>query len=179
MDTLSVSGAIEIGLLGSYTISEGTFAKQGEDERYEHFRIGASQGAGIVTKSALADPIQSVARRKSDGAICVVTVFNAPACKETSKVDTSNNKEDEMRKMYLVASVLGALFAEGVSAAGAYDGVYQYGLSPAYYSVPQNGGTLLVASMAFLSVNNDVNISVGPYVVRPFWQLTASSYIRA
>jgi hypothetical protein len=75
---------MEIGILGSYTISEGTFEKLGEDERYEHFRIGATQGSGVVTNSILADPIQSVARRKSDSAICVITVYNAPACKENA-----------------------------------------------------------------------------------------------
>jgi hypothetical protein len=66
------------------------------------------------------------------------------------------------------------LAAQAISAiaAGPYDGVYQYGLSPAYYSVHQNGNTLLVVSLGSVPANG-ISFSTGPYVVRPatvdFW----------
>jgi hypothetical protein len=54
-----------------------------------------------------------------------------------------------------------------VEAAGDYDGVYQYGLSPVYYSVHQNGNTLLVVSLGQLPTNGSVQVTVGPYAIAP------------
>jgi hypothetical protein len=51
-------------------------------------------------------------------------------------------------------------------AAGPYDGVYQYGLSPAYYSVHQSGNTLVVASLGTTALSG-VRISIGGYAVTP------------
>lgn len=65
----------------------------------------------------------------------------------------------------LLASLL-CLPALPAFAAGPYDGVYQYGLSPVYYSVHQNGNTLLVVSLGQLAVK-DIEITIGSFRVRP------------
>lgn len=59
------------------------------------------------------------------------------------------------------------LLSPAVFAAGAYDGVYQYGLSPAYYSVHQNGNQLLVVSLGQLPVSGGIQITVGPNTISP------------
>jgi hypothetical protein len=59
------------------------------------------------------------------------------------------------------------LLSPAVFAAGTYDGIYQYGLSPAYYSVHQNGNQMIVASMGFTSINSDVVFRFGSYEVTP------------
>lgn len=75
-------------------------------------------------------------------------------------------------KRLLLAAVL-SLSVSNVLAAGAYDGIYQYGLNPAYYSVHQNGNTLLIASMGFVSIGEDVRFRIGRQEVAPrsmgFW----------
>ncbi len=70
------------------------------------------------------------------------------------------------------SAILGLLlisnFANNVLAAGAYDGVYQYGLSPAYYSVHQNGNQLILVALGSLSVTGNIPITIaGTYTVRP------------
>jgi acyl-homoserine lactone acylase PvdQ len=72
--------------------------------------------------------------------------------------------EDNMKKT--VAALALALPCAAL-AGGAYDGVYQYGLSPAYYSVHQAGGTLLVVSLGEIPMSG-VQFSVGAgYVMTP------------
>lgn len=68
--------------------------------------------------------------------------------------------------MKLLLAPLLCLSALPAFAAGPYDGVYQYGLSPAFYSVHQNGNTLLVVSLTQLSLSG-VEISLGNYRVSP------------
>jgi hypothetical protein len=66
-------------------------------------------------------------------------------------------------------SILGwalAMSCGSALAAGPYDGVYQQGLNPAYYSVHQNGNTLLVASLASMPANA-IAITLGASVVHP------------
>lgn len=53
-----------------------------------------------------------------------------------------------------------ALVGASAMANGPYDGVYQYGLSPVFYSVHQSGSTLLVASMGSLPLSG-VQIGLG------------------
>lgn len=72
-----------------------------------------------------------------------------------------------MKKLLLKSAMLSAVMAGQVLAAGPYDGVYQYGLSPSYYSVHQNGNTLLVVSLGLLPTNGTVAITVGPYSIAP------------
>lgn len=68
-----------------------------------------------------------------------------------------------MRK--LVAAALLSL-ASIAHAAGVYDGIYQHS-SGAYYSVHQNGNTLLVVSMASIAANGTGFTLPGGYIVRP------------
>jgi hypothetical protein len=69
-----------------------------------------------------------------------------------------------MKKTCLVALL--ALSANTTVAAGSYDGIYQFGLSPAYFSVHQNGNSMIVASMAFTPMT-DVVFRVGSNQVAP------------
>jgi hypothetical protein len=59
-----------------------------------------------------------------------------------------------------------------VSAAGAFDGVYLYGPGGAFYSVHQNGPTLLTISLGSIPANG-IGVTSGPYVIKPptleFW----------
>lgn len=65
----------------AYTVHPGYFLKTGEDESNEYYRIGgAGEESGYVEKAALADNFQGLLLKKSTGALCVVTVFNAVAC---------------------------------------------------------------------------------------------------
>lgn len=57
-------------------VSSGYFAKQGEDEKYEQYRISNDVGAGKVTKGLLKDPPALLAVRKEDNALCVMTIYN-------------------------------------------------------------------------------------------------------
>jgi hypothetical protein len=72
----------------------------------------------------------------------------------------------------IAALVLLTAHAASALAAGPYDGVYQYGLSSTYYSVHQNGNTLLVVSLGSVPANG-IGFSIGSYVVHPntvdFW----------
>ncbi|MFM0663812.1 hypothetical protein [Paraburkholderia sediminicola] len=64
----------------AYTLYPGYYVKQGQDDTGEYFLPGGGDEAGRVEKAALADPWKSVMARKSDGVLCVVTVFNVAAC---------------------------------------------------------------------------------------------------
>lgn len=57
-------------------VSSGYFAKQGEDEKYEQYRISNDVGAGKVAKGLLKDPPALLAVRKEDKALCVMTIYN-------------------------------------------------------------------------------------------------------
>lgn len=72
-----------------------------------------------------------------------------------------------MKNLLLQSIGLSALLTSQAYAAGPYDGVYQYGLSPAYYSVHQSGNTLLVVSLGQIANTGNVEITVGPYKVAP------------
>jgi len=57
-------------------VSPGYFAKQGEDEKYEQYKISGDVDAGKVTKGLLKDPPALLAVRKEDQALCVMTIYN-------------------------------------------------------------------------------------------------------
>jgi hypothetical protein len=72
-----------------------------------------------------------------------------------------------MKRSISTAVAFSAMLAGQVYASGPYDGVYQYGLSPVYYSVHQNGNTLLVVSLGLLSTDGTIEITVGPHTIAP------------
>tara|TARA_R110002020_G_scaffold446238_2_gene658493 strand:- start:3386 stop:4063 length:678 start_codon:yes stop_codon:yes gene_type:complete len=57
-------------------VSPGYFAKQGEDEEFEQYKISGGVDAGTVTKGLLKDPPALLVVRKEDNALCVLTVYN-------------------------------------------------------------------------------------------------------
>lgn len=57
-------------------VSPGYFAKQGEDEKYEQYKISGDVESGKVTKGLLKDPPALLAIRKEDQALCVMTIYN-------------------------------------------------------------------------------------------------------
>lgn len=72
-----------------------------------------------------------------------------------------------MKRSISTALALAASISAQAFAGGPYDGVYQYGLSPAYYSVHQSGNVLLVVSLGQIANAGNVQITVGPYSVTP------------
>lgn len=72
-----------------------------------------------------------------------------------------------MKRIPLFALLLCACIGQNAKAAGLYDGVYQFGLTPAYYSVHQNGNAILVASFGFTPISPDIVFRFGPYEVSP------------
>lgn len=71
-----------------------------------------------------------------------------------------------MKRSITTAIALSAALAAPAFASGPYDGVYQYGLSPVYYSVHQNGSTLLVVSLGLIPTSG-IEVTVGPYTIEP------------
>ena len=57
-------------------VTSGYFAKQGEDEVYEQYKISNDVDAGKVTKGLLKDPPALLVVRKEDQALCVMTIYN-------------------------------------------------------------------------------------------------------
>ena len=72
----------------------------------------------------------------------------------------------------ICAFILGIWISLPASAAGPFDGVYQYAPTGAFYSVHQNGATLLTVSLGSMPANG-VGATFAGYVVRPptleFW----------
>ncbi len=89
-DGLSVPTEIRIGLLGAYTVNRGTYAKFGESKDYEFFHSTFSTATGSITKSALADAPSYLAIRKSDGVLCVVSIFNDPSCSSSEAYERTS-----------------------------------------------------------------------------------------
>jgi hypothetical protein len=67
----------------------------------------------------------------------------------------------------LAALLSTGLVTSQAEAAGPYDGVYQYGLSPVYYSIHQNGNQLLAVTLGILPTNGTVEVTVGSYSIAP------------
>ncbi|WP_175865130.1 hypothetical protein [Burkholderia cepacia] len=71
----------------AYTLYPGYYVKQGDDDSGEYFLPGGGTEVGRVEKAVLADPWKSVMTRKSDGVLCVVTIFNVAACGDDKSFD--------------------------------------------------------------------------------------------
>ncbi len=97
-DSIRVSQDIQVGgMIASYTIGSGIYLKQGNSERYEYYRIGGAPNAGVVTKSALADPFQTVAVSR-DSQICVVSVFNAAICDSSENFSREKTQAIDLQR---------------------------------------------------------------------------------
>ncbi|WGV11937.1 hypothetical protein QJS82_06810 [Psychrobacter maritimus] len=62
--------------LGGYSLTNGYFAKQGDDLKYEHYKMVGGIDGGNITKGLLSDPPMSLAIRKEDNSLCVMTIYN-------------------------------------------------------------------------------------------------------
>lgn len=86
-----------------------------------------------------------------------------------------------MKNATLKATVLSAALASPAFGAGLYDGIYQYGLTPAYYSVHQNGNAVLIASYGFTTISQDIVFRFGSYEVSPTsigtWDYSSGSIV--
>jgi hypothetical protein len=83
-----------------------------------------------------------------------------------------------MKSLCLKSIALCAALTSPAFAAGPYDGVYQYGLNPAYYSVHQSGNQMIVASLGFVAMNG-VGFTFGNYQVVPnqigYWEYSSGT----
>ncbi len=80
-EVMHVTGDHSLGLLGSYTITNGVYAKTGEDAESNYYATNSTMtGAGRLDRSALADPTKAVQAYKASRKLCGISVFNASAC---------------------------------------------------------------------------------------------------
>lgn len=61
--------------ISGYQLTSGYFPKQGEDEKYEQFKISNEKGAGTLTQGLLKDPPMGFVVRKEDNALCIMTIY--------------------------------------------------------------------------------------------------------
>lgn len=64
----------------AYTLKEGYYLKQGEDENSEFYRPSRDVDSGYVEQAPTADPWESIQAYKDGKKLCVVTVFNLHVC---------------------------------------------------------------------------------------------------
>lgn len=63
-------------MLGSYTIDEGYYRLMGESNKFEFYLPSKGENSGELIHSGMIDPISSLARRKTDGEVYIVTKYN-------------------------------------------------------------------------------------------------------
>jgi len=86
-DAIYISDMVK---LGGYKLTSGYFAKQGEDEKYEHYKVSGGSDGGTIIKGVLNDPPMSLVVRQSDNALCVMTVFNVVASCNSAPFERKN-----------------------------------------------------------------------------------------
>lgn len=62
--------------LGGYTIDKGYYRLLGETDKFQFYRPANGPEAGELIKAGMLDPIASLARKKADGSLYIVTTFN-------------------------------------------------------------------------------------------------------
>lgn len=70
----------------AYTIGAGSYVKTGDAPDQEFFIPRPGYGGGQIERSAIADPWRSI-MTKSDGQLCIVTIFNATACDKNPSIE--------------------------------------------------------------------------------------------
>lgn len=73
-----------ISVSWAYDLRAGYYLKKGEDKNTETYLPSGGEEGGHVNKAALADPWSAVMAYKNKDEICVITVFNALSCEETT-----------------------------------------------------------------------------------------------
>ena len=76
-----------IGIGWSYDLHPGYYLKKGEDKNTETYYPGGGDEAGYVKKAALSDSWSAVMAYKEKDKLCIITVFNAITCKNTSNFE--------------------------------------------------------------------------------------------
>jgi hypothetical protein len=79
-------------MLGSYTIDEGYYRLMGESKKYEFYLPSKGENSGELIHSGMLDPISSLARRKSDGEVFIVTKFNVRIEVENTHYELTTQK---------------------------------------------------------------------------------------
>jgi len=79
----------------AYTVLQGFYLKQGDDEKTEFYKPASGSDGGGVDKAVLADPWKSVSAYKDENKLCVVTVFHVQVCKEAA--DFTRQKKPVLR----------------------------------------------------------------------------------
>jgi hypothetical protein len=108
-DAILLNEAVSVGLLSTYTLARGYYVKQGEDADTE-FYLPSNRDGGRIEKSLLADVPKIVQAYKSIQKICVVTVFNVPACKNDapfSRVKQQTESRDSFQQALIYSGRVG------------------------------------------------------------------------
>lgn len=84
-DALNLRAIREISW--AYTLHPGYYLKDGEDEAAEYYSPARTEDGGRIEKAMIADPWKSVMAKKQTPELCIVTVFNAYACKTVLDIE--------------------------------------------------------------------------------------------
>lgn len=79
-------------MIGSYTIDEGYYRLMGESKKFEFYLPSKGENSGELIHSGMLDPISSLARRKSDGEVFIVTKFNVRIAVENTNYELTTKK---------------------------------------------------------------------------------------
>jgi hypothetical protein len=90
-DAILLRQDVDVGTFGAYTLRRGFYIKIGQDDESEFYQPSRSDAGGAIVKAALADPPKAVQAYKTDGRLCVVTVFNVSTC--TGEADFERTKQ--------------------------------------------------------------------------------------
>lgn len=83
-DAILVKDNIDIGSFGAYTVRQGYYLKQGENEDSEFYYPGNDMESGRIDKAALADPWKCLQAYKNIQKLCIITGFNVSVCNDAA-----------------------------------------------------------------------------------------------
>lgn len=86
VDAISLSDAVKVGTIGTYTFSPGHYLKKGQNKQGEFYNESALAGSGRVQAGAITDPFQSLLLEPNGSTLCGVSVFGAKVCKDNAPV---------------------------------------------------------------------------------------------
>lgn len=79
-DAIYLHQDTKVGVLGTYTFTQGYYIKKGEDNKSEFYLPAGGANSGQVITGALNDPFQVIRLSKKNGKLCGVSIYNGEAC---------------------------------------------------------------------------------------------------
>ncbi len=86
IQAIKIESSVKVGAIGTYTLGQGYYVKQGEDSNSEYYQPEISPEGGRIAVGALTDPFRAVQYMKDGSKICGVSAFGMHVCKENPPV---------------------------------------------------------------------------------------------